>query len=290
MDTGATQTQVLVTNLAQNEPEHKTSNQERPWSLDICLLADMQREGLSHTSHAVTTTQLQLYWYYNPAITDLSFITSTLHFKIAHNYFPIIFYNLFYRLRYDIVILLDSISRHERGIVFVWASERFTFTNVRFSHTHTHTTRHQRNRCLFYYCKYNRWSAKHWLVINSITVTITCLSFFLTGTQQMRASKGQWNLRSRRRRKSFSRLSGEATRGNESFSGRHGLNSQHDEMTSSRLRSLFLFDFSINALFERCSTTIDPSDHRGTFGQNGKATFNIDLSVTNSNCFSANDN
>ena len=104
MDTGATQTQVLVTNLAHCEPEHKTSNQERPWSLDICLLADMQREGLSHTSHAVTTTQLQLYWYYNPAITDLSFITSTLHFKIAHNYFPITFYNLFYRLRYDIIL------------------------------------------------------------------------------------------------------------------------------------------------------------------------------------------
>ena len=61
----------------------------------------MQREGLSHTSQAVTATQLQLYWYYNPALTDLSFITSTPYFKMAHNYFPITFYNLFYRLRYD---------------------------------------------------------------------------------------------------------------------------------------------------------------------------------------------
>ena len=93
----------------------------------------------------------------------------------------------------------------------------------------------------------------------------------------MRASKEQWNLRSRRRRKSFSRLSGKATRGNESRSSRHFLNSQPNKMTSSRLRSLFLFDFSINALFERCSTTIDPSDRRGTFGQNGKATYNIEL-------------
>jgi len=47
---------------------------------------------------------------------------------------------------------------------------------------------------------------------------------------------------------------------------------------------------SINALFERCSTTIDPSDRRGTFDHFGKATFNIDLSMTNSNCYSATDN
>ena len=63
----------------------------------------------------------------------------------------------------------------------------------------------------------------------------------------MRASKGQWNLRSRQRRKSFSRLSGEAVRGNESRSSRNGLNSQHHEMTSSRLRSLFPFWF-----FDQC--------------------------------------
>jgi len=200
MDTGATQTQVLVTNLAHCEPEHKTSNQERPWSLDICLLADMQREGLSHTSHAVTTTQLQLYWYYNPAITDLSFITSKLHFKIAHNYFPITFYNLFYRLRYDIVILLDSIQKTIRIVQHEVDGYQLHWLKVQPPGPEA-TTDHTNARChskianqsvwsLFYYCKFKRWSAAHCIAIDSITATITCLSFSFTGTQRMRALKG----------------------------------------------------------------------------------------------------
>ena len=153
-------------------------------------------------------------------------------------------------------------------------------------HTHTHTKRHQRNRCLFYYCKYNRWSAKHWLVINSITATITCSSFFLTGTEPPKGSETcgrvddanlfkiiRWGS-ARQRKPQQPQWPKQPT-------------PRDDELEAP---ISFLFDLSINALFERCSTTIDPSDRRGTFDHFGKSTFNIDLSMTNSNCYSATDN